>query len=169
MRAVSARKFGRFHEERERAAGAGREVGLLFASFGRIGAIESEESDMERFEGEEYFGERREATRENKQGDENSNRVYGLGNCCGVAENGEEENDVARTRDRWIHRSRNERNGYDYQVDMWAFLLWAASMCLTVECLVDCRLEEKLAGLQLEKKSCDERAREKSPLDFRRV
>ena len=106
---MSARKFGRFHEERERAAGAGREVGLLFASFGRIGAIESEESDMERFEGEEYFGERREATRENEQGDESSNRVYGLGNCCGVAENGEEKNDVARTRDGWIHRSRNER------------------------------------------------------------
>ena len=57
-------------------------------------------------------------------------------------------------------------NGYDYQVDMWAFLLWAASMCLTVECLVDCRLEEKLAGLQLEKKSHATSAQEKKVLSI---
>lgn len=57
-------------------------------------------------------------------------------------------------------------NGYDYQVDMWAFLLWAASMCLTVECLVDCRLEEKLAELQLEKKSHATSAQEKKVLSI---
>lgn len=57
-------------------------------------------------------------------------------------------------------------NAYDYQVDMWAFLLWAASMCLTVECLVDCRLEEKLAELQLEKKSHATSAQEKKVLSI---
>ena len=36
---------------------------------------------------------------------------------------------------------------YDYQADMWAYLVWAASMCLTVACVVDCQLEEALAGL----------------------
>lgn len=42
---------------------------------------------------------------------------------------------------------------YDYQADMWAYLVWAASMCLTVACVVDCQLEEALAGLRLEKKA----------------
>ena len=41
---------------------------------------------------------------------------------------------------------------YDHRADMWAFLVWAASMCLTVECVVDCQLEEAVAELQLEKK-----------------
>ena len=41
---------------------------------------------------------------------------------------------------------------YDYQADMWAYLVWAASMCLRVEFIVDCQLEESLAHLQLEKK-----------------
>ena len=41
---------------------------------------------------------------------------------------------------------------YDHRADMWAFLVWAASMCLTVECVVDCQLEEAVAKLQLEKK-----------------
>ena len=41
---------------------------------------------------------------------------------------------------------------YDYQADMWAYLVWAASMCLRVEFIVDCQLEEALAHLQLEKK-----------------
>jgi hypothetical protein len=42
---------------------------------------------------------------------------------------------------------------YDYQADMWAYLVWAASMCLTVPCVVDCQLEEALALLKLEKKA----------------
>ena len=42
---------------------------------------------------------------------------------------------------------------YDYQADMWAYLVWAASMCLTVPCVVDCQLEEALALLRLEKKA----------------
>ena len=42
---------------------------------------------------------------------------------------------------------------YDYQADMWAFLVWAASMCLRVECICDCQLEEALATLKLEKKA----------------
>ena len=42
---------------------------------------------------------------------------------------------------------------YDYQADMWAYLVWAASMCLKVECIVDCQLEEALADLKLEKKA----------------
>ena len=42
---------------------------------------------------------------------------------------------------------------YDYQADMWAYLVWAASMCLTVAFVVDCQLEEALAGLRLEKKA----------------
>ena len=42
---------------------------------------------------------------------------------------------------------------YDYQADMWAYLVWAASMCLAVPCVVDCQLEEALAGLRLEKKA----------------
>ena len=42
---------------------------------------------------------------------------------------------------------------YDYQADMWAYLVWAASMCLTVACVVDCQLEEAVAGLRLEKKA----------------
>lgn len=41
---------------------------------------------------------------------------------------------------------------YDFQADMWAFLVWAASMCLDVEILVDCQLEEALGELKLEKK-----------------
>ena len=41
---------------------------------------------------------------------------------------------------------------YDYGADMWAFLVWAASMCLRVECVVDCQLEEAIAELKLEKK-----------------
>lgn len=41
---------------------------------------------------------------------------------------------------------------YDYQADMWAYLVWAASMCLRVESIVDCQLEEALADLALEKK-----------------
>jgi hypothetical protein len=41
---------------------------------------------------------------------------------------------------------------YDYQADMWAYLVWAASMCLRVEFIVDCQLEEALAELALEKK-----------------
>ena len=41
---------------------------------------------------------------------------------------------------------------YDYQADMWAYLVWAASMCLRVEFIVDCQLEEALAELSLEKK-----------------
>ena len=41
---------------------------------------------------------------------------------------------------------------YDFQADMWAFLVWAASMCLDVEVLVDCQLEEALGELKLEKK-----------------
>lgn len=41
---------------------------------------------------------------------------------------------------------------YDYQADMWAYLVWAASMCLRVEFIVDCQLEEALADLALEKK-----------------
>ena len=41
---------------------------------------------------------------------------------------------------------------YDFQADMWAFLVWAASMCLSVEILVDCQLEEALGQLKLEKK-----------------
>jgi len=57
-------------------------------------------------------------------------------------------------------------NAYDYQVDMWAFLVWAASMCLTVECLVDCRLEEKLGELQLEKKSHATSAQEKKIVEI---
>ena len=36
---------------------------------------------------------------------------------------------------------------------MWAFLVWAASMCLKVECVVDCQLEEQIAELKLEKKA----------------
>ena len=42
---------------------------------------------------------------------------------------------------------------YDYRADMWAYLVWAASMCLKVECIVDCQLEEALADLKLEKKA----------------
>jgi len=41
---------------------------------------------------------------------------------------------------------------YDFQADMWAFLVWAASMCLDVDVLVDCQLEEALGELKLEKK-----------------
>ncbi len=41
---------------------------------------------------------------------------------------------------------------YDFQADMWAFLVWTASMCLDVEVLVDCQLEEALGELKLEKK-----------------
>ena len=41
---------------------------------------------------------------------------------------------------------------YDFQADMWAFLVWAASMCLSVDILVDCQLEEALGELKLEKK-----------------
>lgn len=41
---------------------------------------------------------------------------------------------------------------YDYQADMWAYLVWAASMCLRVESIVDCQLEEALADLALERK-----------------
>ena len=129
MRAVSARKFGRFHEERERASGAGREVGFLFASFGRSLSLPPE-SAIERFEGEEYFGERREATRENEQGDESSNRVYGLGNCCGVAENGERRMTLQGPGTDGYIAPETRGNGYDYQVDMWAFLLWAARVCV---------------------------------------
>ena len=33
---------------------------------------------------------------------------------------------------------------YDFQADMWAFLVWTASMCLDVEVLVDCQLEESV-------------------------
>jgi hypothetical protein len=29
---------------------------------------------------------------------------------------------------------------YDYGADMWAYLVWAASMCLKVECVVDCQV-----------------------------
>ena len=42
---------------------------------------------------------------------------------------------------------------YDYQADMWAYLVWAASMCLKVECIIDCQLEEAIADLKLEKKA----------------
>jgi len=41
---------------------------------------------------------------------------------------------------------------YDFQADMWAFLVWAASMCLSIDILVDCQLEEALGELKLEKK-----------------
>ena len=41
---------------------------------------------------------------------------------------------------------------YDFQADMWAFLVWAASMCLSVDILVDCQLEEALGELKLERK-----------------
>ena len=37
---------------------------------------------------------------------------------------------------------------YDYGADMWAFLVWAASMCLRVECVVDCQLEGSHRGVE---------------------
>ena len=43
------------------------------------------------------------------------------------------------------------------------------SMCLTVECLVDCRLEEKLAGCNWRRNHTRRARKRKSPLDFRRV
>jgi len=88
MRVMSARELGGFYETREGTADAERETGLFFTSLGRVGAVESEESDMERLEGEEYFGARREATREDEEGDESDDRVYRLGDSRGVTENG---------------------------------------------------------------------------------
>jgi hypothetical protein len=43
------------------------------------------------------------------------------------------------------------------------YLVWAASMCLTVDVIADCQLEEGIGALQLEKKLAPTSGQEVGP------
>ena len=170
MRVMSARELGGFYETREGTADAERETGLFFTSLGRVGAVESEESDMERLEGEEYFGARREATREDEEGDESDDRVYRLGDSRGVTENGETTDDVARTRNGWVHRSRNERERVRLPGGHVGVFTLGGEYVFNRRMFSRLSIGRKVGRVTVgEEIARDERAREESPLDFRRV